>query len=155
MQLEDSNGNVVVPQNPAEVDRTIDRLGRDLNHCILSEGELFIQAAGSAPALIVQYGDSSGTYEASETQPPETVKELFGAFFQEDDSWRTRVSYTRIGDGSPSSGAPSPQADRERVDGHREKNLKDSLLDSVKREVKHNVSGMVRRGIREVFRKFK
>ncbi len=155
MQLEDSNGNVVVPQSPAEVDRMIDRLGRDLDHCILSEGELFIQAAGSGQALIVQYGDSSGIYEASETLPSETVKELFGAFFQKDDSWRTRVSYTRIGDGSPAAGAPSPEADRERVDGHRERSLKDSLLDSVKREVKHNVSGMVRRGIRSVIRKFK
>ncbi|MCF7949441.1 MAG: hypothetical protein K9M94_12705 [Spirochaetia bacterium] len=155
MELEDSNGKIVVPQSPAEVDQMIDRLGRDLDHCILSEGELFIQAAGSAPGMIVQYGDPSGHYEAAQMLPPETVKELFAAFFQNDDSWRTRVGYTRIGGGSTSSGAPGSGADRGRVAGQQEKSLKDSLLDSVKREIGHNVSGMVRRGIRGAFRKFK
>lgn len=155
MELEDSNGKFIVPKSPEEVDQIIDRLGRDLDHCILSEGEDFIQAAGSSSALIVQYGDSSGHYEAAETLPSETVKELFTAFFHKDDSWRTRVSYTRIGGGSSSSSAPGPEADRERGTGQQEKSLKDSLLDSVKREVKNNVSGMVRRGVRDVFRKFK
>lgn len=155
MQLEDSNGKFVVPQSPAEIDQMIDRLGRDLDHCILSEGEQFIQAAGSAAAMIVQYGDTSGTYEAAETLPSETVKELFAAFFHKDNSWRTRVSYTPMEGGSHSSGASGPEADREGAAGQQDKSLKDSLLDSVKREVTHNVSGMVRRGIRDVFRKFR
>ncbi len=155
MELEDSNGKIVVPQSAAEVDQMLDRLGRDLDHCILSEGEEFIQAAGSASGMLVQYGDSTGLYEAAETLPSETVKELFAAFFQKDDSWRTRVSYTCMSGADSSSGAPSPEADRERGAGRQEKSLKDSLLDSVKREVKHNVSGMVRRGIRDVFRKFR
>ena len=148
MQLEDSNGKFFVPQSPAEIDQVIDRLGRGLDHCILSEGEDFIQAAGAAPGFVVEYGDASGHYEAAETLPPETVKELFAAFFQKDDSWRTRVNFTRIDEGTSSSGAASQETNRE-------KSLKDSLLDSVKREVKHNVSGMVRRGIRDVFRKFR
>ncbi len=155
MQLEDSNGKVVVPKSPAEVDQMIDHLGVDLNHCILSEGELFIQAAGSSPGLIVQYGDTSGNYESAETLPPGIVKELFGAFFQKDDSWQTKVSYTRIGGGNSSSDAPNPRVAQERGERQQEKSLKDSLLDSVKREVGHNVSGMVRRGVRGVFRKFK
>ena len=155
MQLEDSNGKVIVPQSLAEVHQMIDRLGGDLDHCILSEGEQFIQAAGSAPGLIVQYGDSSGNYEAAETLPPGTVKELFGAFFQNDASWRDRVSYTRIGGGSSSTATSIPEADLDRDDGPGRKSLKDSLLDSVKREVGYNVSGMVRRGVRGVFRKFK
>ncbi len=155
MQLEDSKGKVVVPKSPAEIDQVIDRLGRGLDHCILSEGEHFIQAAGSAPGFIVEYGDASGNYEAAETLPPETVKELFAAFFQKDDSWRTRVNFTRIGEGSHSSGAASQETDRERSSGRQDKSLKDNLLDSVKREVRHNVSGMVRRGVRDVFRKFR
>ena len=36
MQLEDSNGKIVVPKSAAEVDQMLDRLGRDLDHCILS-----------------------------------------------------------------------------------------------------------------------
>jgi hypothetical protein len=155
MQLEDSNGKLVVPQSPAEVDRMIDRLGKDLDHCILSEGEQYIQTAGSASGLIVQYGDPSGNYEAAGTLPPETVKELFGAFFRNDDSWRTKVSFTRIGGGSSSSGAPSPEGDKQRVDGQRESSLKDGVLESVKREVTNNVSGLVRRGVRAFFRKFR
>ena len=155
MQLEDSNGKIVVPKSAAEVDQMLDRLGRDLDHCILSEGEQFIQAAGSASEMVFQYGDSTGLYEATETLPAETVKELFAAFFQKDDSWRTRVSFTSIGGPDSSSTAPGPEVNRERGSGQQEKSLKDSLLDSVKREVKHNVSGMVRRGIRDVFRKFR
>ncbi len=155
MQLEDSNGKFFVPQSPAEIDQVIDRLGRGLDHCILSEGEDFIQAAGAAPGFVVEYGDASGHYEAAGTLPPETVKELFAAFFQKDDSWRTKVNFTRIGGGASSSGAASQETDREGSPGRQEKSLKDSLLDSVKREVKHNVSGMVRRGIRDVFRKFR
>lgn len=155
MQLEDSNGKIFVPQSPAEIDQVIDRLGQGLDHCILSDGEHFIQTAGSAPGFLVEYGDASGHYEAAETLPPETVKELFAAFFQKDDSWRTRVNFTRSGGGSPSSGAASQDTDREKVAGQQEKSLKDNLLDTMKREVKHNVSGMVRRGVRDVFRKFR
>lgn len=155
MELEDSNGKIVVPQSPAEVDRMIDRIGKDLDHCILSEGELYIQTAGSAAGLFVQYGDPSGNYEAAGTMPPETVKELFGAFFRNDDSWRTTVSFTRIGGGGSSSGARSPESDTQRVDGQRESGLKDGVLESVKREVTNSVSGLVRRGIRAIFRKFR
>ena len=128
----------------------IDRLGRDLVHCILSQGEEFIQAAGSASGMI-----STGLYEAAETLPAGTVKELFAAFFQKDDSWRTRVSYTCMSGPDSSSRAADPEVGRERGSGQQEKSLKDSLLDSVKREVTHNVSGIVRRGIRDVFRKFR
>jgi hypothetical protein len=155
MQLEDSNGRVVIPQSPAEVDQVIDRLGRGLDHCILSEGEQFIQAAGTAPEMVVQYGDPTGNYEADQMLSSETVKELFAAFFRKDDSWRTSVSYTRIGGGSPSSSAAGLETDRERGAGQQQKGLKDTLLDSVTRELGLNISGMVRRGIRNVFRKFK
>jgi hypothetical protein len=155
MELEDSNGKIVVPQSPAEVDRMIDRIGKDLDHCILSENERYIQTAGSAAGLIVQYGDPSGNYEAAGTMPPETVKELFGAFFRNDDTWRTTVSFTRVGAASSSSGARSPEGDKQRVDGQRESGPKDGVLESVKREVTNNISDIVRRGVRALFRKFR
>lgn len=154
MQLEDSNGKIVVPKEVTEVTEMIDRLGRGLDHCILSEGDMFIQTAGADPQLVVEYRDASGYYEAAEPQSAQTVKDLFSAFFQKNDSWKTMVAFSPLED---TTGGPAGSA-QDADSGARDtqpKSLKDSLLDSVKREVKNNVSGMVRRGVRDVFRKFR
>ncbi|HDQ14286.1 MAG TPA: hypothetical protein ENN41_05685 [Sediminispirochaeta sp.] len=155
MQLEDSNGKIVVPQSAEEINAMIDRLGRGVDHLILSEGELFVQCAGSGSDLVVQYGDPSGLHEASETASSETVKELFGAFFRRDESWRTMVSFERSEAGGASTDGQGLEGGAGSRAPGREKSLKEELLDSVKREVKRNVSRTVGRGVRDIFRKFR
>jgi hypothetical protein len=154
MQLEDSNGKVFVPKNVTEVTETIDCLGSGLEHCILSDGDMFIQTAGSSPRLVVEYQDPTGHYEAAELHSAQTVKDLFSAFFQKNDSWKTMVAYSRTGDAA--AGPSVSTGDRSTgTGGTREKSFKDGLADSMKREVKNNLSRMVRRGVRNVFRKFR
>jgi len=154
MQLKDSNGKVFVPQSVAEVTEMIDRLGRELDYCILSNSDMFIQAAGSSPQLVVEYADPSGHYEATEVLSAGTVKDLFSAFFRGNASWKTMVAFSLISEvaDGPAGTAGGESSGARRT---REKSLKDSLLDSAKREVKNNVSRMVRRGVRDVFRKFR
>lgn len=154
MQLEDSAGKIVVPQSVTEVAEMVDRLGKELDHCILSNGDMFIQAAGSSPQLVVEYRDPSGHYEAVDLHSAQTVKNLFSAFYQSDDSWKTLVTFSPISEGTDGP-SRSIEGEDSCASGPREKSLKDRLLDSAKHEMKNNVSRMVRRGVRDTFRKFK
>lgn len=161
MKLEDSNGKISEPKAVSEITDMIDRLGKDVNHCILSDGDLFIQTAGEGPELIVQYGGPSGHYEAASAVPAETVKEMFTAFFQNDPSWRTKVVFTSV-EGGPSSGEvasrggiPGGVANRNASAGSQGRGLKDDLINSVKGEVRYGLSGVIRRIVRSIFRNFR
>lgn len=155
MQIEDSDGRIYSPQSKKEINLIIDRLGKDLDHCILSNGELFIQAAGSDRALIVQYSEGSDMYEASETQTPEVVKELFASFFDKNDSWKTNISFTPVVTGNAHVVNSDDFSGQKKETSFQQNNLKKGILDSIKHEISQNVSGMVRRGIRDLFRKLK
>lgn len=150
MNLEDSNGTISIPKDVTEVTAMIDRVGNGIDHCILSDGEMYIQTAGTAPSLVVEYQDDTGHYAAAELHSAQTVKDLFSAFFQKNDSWRTLIAFSREGENPAARSADTGRTNSRPG----EKGLKDGLIDSVKREVKNNVSGMVRRGVRNIFRKF-
>ncbi|MFP4384264.1 MAG: hypothetical protein ACLFST_12610 [Spirochaetia bacterium] len=150
MTLEDSNGKISTPQNVNEVTAMIDCVGNGIDHCILSDGDMYIQTAGSSPNLVVEYQDSTGHYAAPETHSAQIVKDLFSAFFQKNDAWRTMVVFSPQG-GNTSGPTQTAGQSTSRTGG---KSFKDGLVDSVKREVKNNISGMVRRGVRNIFRKF-
>jgi hypothetical protein len=154
VQLEDSSGKISVPGNVTEVTEMVDRLGKGLDHCILSDGDIFIQAAGSDPRLVVEYGDASGHYESADLHSAGTVKDLFSAFFQKDSSWKTMVTFSPVETAS-SGFAESTGAGAGGAHETRQQDPPDSLLESVKREVKNNLSRVVRRGVRNIFRKFK
>ena len=161
MKLEDSNGRTSEPKGVSEITDMIGRLGKGLDHCILSDGNLFIQAAGADPKLVVEYGDPSGHFEAASVLPAETVKGIFTAFFQNDPSWKKMAVFTRAGEGaSPSGGAipggsiPGAASNRSTPAGAREKGLKDDLINSVKGEVRYGFSGVIRRIVRGIFRSF-
>ena len=153
MTLEDSNGKIVKAGSETDVTEMVGRIGRGIDHCILSDEVFFIQAAGSTAEMVVQYGDGNGHYEADGVQAAETVKALFSSFYRKDDAWKTMVSFVPVDEVGPAGevNAESPGG----AQGRQDKSLKDTLLDSVKHEVKNNVSRMVRRGVRDVFRKFR
>lgn len=154
MEFEDSTGKFSVPKNVQEIEDMVDRLGRGIDHCILSDGDMFVQAAGADPRIVVEYGDSTGHYEAAEPLSARTVKDIMSAFFRKDVSWKTMAAFSPTGDFA--AGPATGTADSDGGAGAtREKSLKDSLLDSVKREVKNNASRMVGRGVRDIFRKFR
>lgn len=161
MKLENSNEKISEPKAVSEITDMIDRMGKDVDHCILSDGDLFIQTAGEGPELIVQYGGPSGHYEAASAVPAETVKEMFTAFFQNDPSWRTKVVFTAV-EGSSSSGQVSSGGvisegvmNRNTSAGSQERGLKDDLINSVKGEVRYGLSGFIRRIARSIFRNFR
>ncbi len=154
MQLEDSSGKVSTPRNVTEVTEMVDRLGKGLDHCILSDGDIFIQAAGSDPRLVVEYGDSSGHYEAAGLHSAGTVKDLFTAFFNNNDSWKTMVAFSPAN--AASGGSPeNTGTGAGRAPETWRTDPKGSLLESLKHEVKNNVTRIVRRGVRDIFRKFR
>lgn len=141
MELEDSNGTVTQPGSSADVAAVVRRLGNGIDHCILSDGDLFLQAAGSDPELTVQWGDGSNLYEASETLSEQTAIDLFSAFYECDPSWKTKVSFVPAeGGGSAPSGGRS---------------LKDDVMSSVKGEIQYGISGLIRRAIRNILRSFR
>ena len=145
MKLEDSSGKFTEARSPKDIENLIDQVGKGIDHCILSDDDAYIQTAASGSGLLVQYGDPTGNYEGTDPSlSPQTVKKMFTAFFQHDASWKTHIAFSQIGEAEPASAAPSP--------GNRE-NLKDTVINSVKREAQNSFSYMIRRVLRRFIRR--
>ncbi|MDZ7794427.1 MAG: hypothetical protein U5P10_12285 [Spirochaetia bacterium] len=155
MKLEDSSGTVTEARSPKDIESLIDKVGKGIDHCILSDGDAYIQTAASGSGLLVQYGDSSGNYEGIDPSlPPQTVKKMFTAFFQHDESWKTHTAFSQIGEAKPASAASSPAGASQAAEspGSRE-DLKNSVINSVKREAQTSFSYMIRRVLRRFIRR--
>lgn len=155
MKLEDSSGKFTEARSPKDIESLIDRVGKGIDHCILSDGDNYIQTASSGAGLLVQYADPSGNYESTDSSlPPQAVKKIFTAFFQHDDSWKTQTAFTQIGEAEPASAAPSPVgASRANESPGNKENLKDTVINSVKREAQNSFSYMIRRVLRRFIRR--
>ncbi len=164
MDLEDSTGKIQENVSLENVISCIDRLGKDLDHCILGEGDEFIQSASGGGGFLVEYGDAGGHYTAEDDNlSADQVKELFSAFYNHDPSWKTKISFTRQGDGeasaatagsSPAAAGSGDSGSGQGVTNFEQKSLKDTVMDSVKREAQNSFSYMLRRVVRRFFRRF-
>ncbi len=161
MKLEDSSGKISEPKSSSDVEAMVERVGKDIDHCILSNNDAFIQAAGSGSGMLVGYNDGGGYTECQDTNlPVETVKKLFVQFFEGDPGWKTAVSFGPQDNTSASasnSSAPNASANSPSGPGNttsfEAKGLKDTVMDSVKREAQSSFSYMIRRIVRRFFRR--
>ena len=155
MKLEDSSGKFTEARSPRDIESLIDQVGKGIDHCILSDDDAYIQTAASGSGLLVQYGDPTGNYEGTDPGlSPQTVKKMFTAFFQHDASWKTHTAFSQIGEAEPASAAPSPiGASRAAESPGNKENLKDTVINSVKREAQNSFSYMIRRVLRRFIRR--
>ncbi len=155
MKLEDSSGKISEPRSSSDVEAMVERVGKDIDHCILSNNDDFIQAAGSGSGMLVGYNDGGGYTECQDTNlPVETVKKLFVQFFEGDPGWKTAVSFgPQSPEANASAAGPSGASGPGTTNNFEEKGLKDTVIDSVKREAQSSFSYMIRRIVRRFLRR--
>ena len=158
MKIEDSEGKILEAVNEGDVAAYIERIGKDLDHCILSDGDRFIQAASTGDGLLVEYRDATGYYRSDdESLSSETVLRLFSSFLRGEEDWKNELSFSLQG----SSEAVTPERSAARSAGSsspnttefEQKSIKDTVVDSVKREARNSFSYWIQRITRRFFRR--
>lgn len=154
MRLEDSDGKIFNPVSEDELSAVIDKVGGALDFCTLSNGDGFIQTAGSSGGLLIQYRDSSGQYESDDTSLSSgAVKDIFSAYLKGDESWKNGISFSKWSedDGQAEDSDSNARLNSGPKDFSPE-SIKKTVVNAVKGEATRSISSMVRRLIRNIFR---
>ncbi len=156
MILEDSSGNSFQPKSSEEIEKVITLVGNDIDHCILSDGDSFIQTAATREGLLVEYHDAGRYYQSTDTNlPADTVQRLFTKFFEGDISWKQEIPFT-LQNASSSAASPATGAANStggKVTEFEARSLKDTVMNSVKNEAQNSLSYFIRRIVRRFFRR--
>jgi hypothetical protein len=162
MYLEDSDGKMINDPTEGEILSTLKRIGAGLEHCILNYqdsagSEFFIQAAGSQSGLFIQYNELGGQFQSTRSDlDAETVCRIFLAAAKGESGWKTELAFEPLDGLGGSSGDGNRGRAQEPaygVPGAGSRSLKDEVLDSVRREAKSGVLGLIRRIVRLLFGK--
>lgn len=156
MRLEDSNGKFLDPVSEEDMNGVLAKIGSSLDFCILSDGDDFIQTAGSEDGLLIQYRDSSGQYESDDSSLSlDMVKKIFLSYLNKDASWKTEVTFSVQDDGAGDDTRMNKDRDAGLNSGPKDisvDSLKNMVVNAVKNEAGGGVSRMIKRFIRNIFR---
>jgi len=153
MELECSDGKIIQNPGTTQVDDTIAKIGNELDFCILSDGDNFIQAAASDSGLLVQYSDAGGMFESTRSDfDCGTVQDFFRQFLSKMDDWKSSADFTAMDSGETTSGAAASENSRAQAAGPK-KSLKETLVDSMKSEAANSVNRAAKKITRNLFRK--
>ncbi len=152
--LEDSEGRHQNDPSEAQIAATLERIGRSLDHCVLHlPGEAFVQTAGDASGLFVEYGDASGQYASDRSDfDVAAVTRIFAEAAAGRDGWKREFAFRPSGGGAETGGAEMGKTSSGRLGTPG--SLKDQLLGQVKRELgreaSRGVGNVIRKGIRGI-----
>ena len=151
IELECSDGKIIQNPGKTEADDTIAKIGNELDFCILSDGDDFIQTAASDGGLLVQYKDAGGMFESARSDfDCGTVQDFFRQFLDRKDDWKSSAEFTTMDSGETASDAGA--SENSRAAGPK-KSLKETLMDSVKNEAVNSVNRAAKKVTRNLFRK--
>jgi|SRR5690554_3452150 len=142
--LEDSKGHII--QNPTEdqIRTTINKIGNEIDYCILTMGNTFIQTAGSKNGLMIQVNDGSVVKEADRADfSPEEVCRAFLGFLHKNGSWKEQYSLGPLPASVNTSGGQTSakQMNKQQFD------VKDEVVKALKSEGMYKTRRLIRRGI--------
>lgn len=172
--LENSDGGSQSTPSEGQIAATLKRIGSSLDHCVLHlPGDAFVQTAGDASGLLLQYGDESGLYESDRSDfDVATVTRVFSEAASGGDGWKREITFRKTADAPGGAGAETGEesgvggrsfrmlgggvgtggaAGGDTASGG---SLKDQLLRQVKREISRGASrgvgNLIRKGIRGI-----
>ena len=149
--IEDSNGNITNDPGKEQIRALVERIGGDLDFCILNLGEEhgFVQAAGSKNRLLIQYRDASGMYDSEDSDfSVETVTKIFSDTIAGNTDWKKQYAFS-LSD-TPAGGSGSAY-NAEKVQSDAKRTLKDHLVDAVKSEAAYKAKRIISKGIGGLF----
>ncbi len=145
--LEDSLGKKITDPTQEQIRETINKIGHEIDHCILNVGGNYIQAAGRRNELFVETDVGSGLIGADRSDySAEDVYQMFIGFLRGDDSWKdffTTVSFSDSSDFSRSQEAPE-QEKKPKFD------VKEEAGKALKAEGRYVARRQTRRGISRI-----
>jgi hypothetical protein len=146
--LEPSEGPTIRNPTKEQIHATLLRIGNGLEHCVLELGgeTEFLQAAGTANRLLIQYRDATGMFESTRADlDVETVERAFVEAMGGATAWKTALNFRRTDapgeSGSPERSAPSSP----------KRSPEEELLDAAKRKAKEGVNKLIKGGLRKLF----
>jgi hypothetical protein len=154
--LEDSNGTVIHGPSAADIRSALERIGRDLEHCILDLGASggFVQAAGSRGRLTLQYRDETGMYESARSDlDAATAERVFTDALNGSYAWKNELQFKPMDEGAPPTPAGDGAAPSAAPSSGPRKSLAEDLMDAARREAASKLKGLVGKGIRGLFNK--
>ncbi len=119
--IEPSSGPTVRQPSEEQVRCIVERVGQDLEHCILTiPGGDFLQTTGEYGKLWFQYVDASGVHTCTaDFMPNAEVARVFDEALRGDFSWKQRYSFER---------EELPESPDAGEDGERTPTSRDSVL---------------------------
>jgi len=138
--LEPSEGPSIRNPSREQIRMTLDRIGNGLDHCILELGtqDEYLQAAGSAGRLLVQYRDTRGMFESVRSDLDVALVEcVFADAMAGATGWKTQIQFRAMDtprDAPPASRGPG-----------------EDLLDAAKKAAKAGVQKLMKGGLRGLF----
>jgi hypothetical protein len=105
MQCERDTGSERHITSAAELEAELAQVARG-GHIILSDDNLFIQAARNDDTFLVQYGENDEMHEAASPVDRATLTTMMEAFRTGNEAWRTMVSWrgTTVNENAPNAG---------------------------------------------------
>jgi hypothetical protein len=145
--LEPSEGSSIPNPTGEQIRSMLERIGNGLDHCILDLGAEteYVQAAGAANRLLVQYRDTAGMFESLRSDlDVAAVHRIFLDAMAGATGWKQEFAFrplnTAAGADSPPRAASSPK-----------KSPEQELLDAARRKAKAGIDRVVKGGLRRLF----
>lgn len=158
MDLELSDGKIINNPTSSDTDDAISKIGSGLDHCILGDGDNYIQTAGGANQLFVQYQEGGVSFESNSNRvSTEQVKEMFRDYLAGGSGWKTMIPFQPMDMGSGGEAAPGAGSSTVSSAGTASfsaGSLKDTFTNAAKQEAVNSVSYIIRRFVRKFFRGF-
>jgi hypothetical protein len=152
MKLELSDGKIIHSPGQHDIDDAIARIGSTLDHCILSEGDDYIQTAGGVGQFLIQYQAGGASFEStSSAVSAEQVKEIFRDYLAGGDSCKTMISFQSMTTGGGTEAVSQTGGSRDPA-SFTPGSLKQTFTNAAKQEAVNSVSYMIRRFVRRLFR---
>jgi|GEM_PF-1426157 len=145
--LEDSTGKVIQDPTETQIRETIFKIGEEIDHCILTVENNFIQTTGKKNELYVEADVGSGSIAADRADySSEDVFQMFLGFLNSDDTWKdhfTTVSFEGPSDFSRSH-TPREQTQKPKFD------VKEEAGKALQQEGRYVARRQMRRGFRGI-----
>jgi hypothetical protein len=156
MDLELSDGTLIDNPEQSDIDEAISRIGSGLDHCILGEGDSYIQTAGGMDGFLVEYSTGGQFFESTSNKiSSQQVKELFHDYLAGGSNWKTMIPFQPQDIGVPeSSGSGAAGVGRGGTpQSFTAGSLKETFTGAAKQEAVNSVSYMIRRVVRRFMRR--
>lgn len=98
MKLELSNGSIIENPTHSDLENWIRKIGTEIDHLILIDGDDFIQTAGEQDSLVIQRQEAGDLDDTEDTFDTETVIQTFQEYLDGDTGGKSPAVSTSKGE---------------------------------------------------------